>query len=54
MPEAFLEATSLVGDVGFARERLAALREAGVTGFNLNPVGANPLNTIETIKDLAG
>ena len=49
-----MKPTSLVGDVGYVRERLAAFREAGVTGFNLNPVGANPLTTIETNKDLAG
>lgn len=36
IPAAFLEETSLIGPESFVRERLAAYREAGVTGLNLN------------------
>jgi alkanesulfonate monooxygenase SsuD/methylene tetrahydromethanopterin reductase-like flavin-dependent oxidoreductase (luciferase family) len=39
VPEAFLEATSLVGPEGWVRERIAAWREAGVTALHVSFLG---------------
>jgi F420-dependent oxidoreductase-like protein len=50
IPSEFLEATSLVGDEGYVRERIQAHRDAGVTCLNITPVGDNPLALIEKIK----
>ena len=39
VPEAYLAATSLVGEPGFVSERVAALRESGVTSLNVSFIG---------------
>lgn len=53
VPADFLEATSLVGDEGFVRERVKAYKAAGVTRLSINPVGPRPLDLIEKIKNWA-
>jgi F420-dependent oxidoreductase-like protein len=39
IPQAFLDATSLVGPESFVRERLAAMRESGATALNVTFMG---------------
>ena len=44
IPQSYIDATSLVGPVGFVRDRLAALKESGVNALNVGFVG-------KTLKD---
>ncbi|GAA4580447.1 LLM class F420-dependent oxidoreductase [Planotetraspora phitsanulokensis] len=56
VPQELLEKMSLVGSEGHVRERLAAMREAGVTTLNVTPFGRTHeerLRLIEKIKTLA-
>lgn len=56
VPRELLAATSLVGPESFVRERLAAIREAGVTTLNVTPIAgthAERVRLIERIRDLA-
>jgi F420-dependent oxidoreductase-like protein len=50
VPDDLLEATSLCGPEGYVRERLAALKESGVTVLNVTPVGPDPVKLIEQVK----
>ena len=54
VPQEFLDATSMVGDEGYVRERIEAYRAAGVTRLQVHPVGENPLELIEKVKGWAG
>ncbi len=54
VPQEFLDATSMVGDEGYVRERIEAYRAAGVTRLQVPPVGENPLELIEKVKGWAG
>jgi F420-dependent oxidoreductase-like protein len=54
VPDEYLEATSMVGDEGFVRERIEAYREAGVTRLQIDPAGDDPLRTIERLKTMIG
>ena len=47
-----VEKTNLVGPVGYIKERLAAYKEAGVTHLSVNPVGEDPVKTIEKLRNL--
>jgi F420-dependent oxidoreductase-like protein len=49
VPAELIEATSLIGDEGFVKDRIAAYREAGVTILNVQPVGPNKMKDVETI-----
>ncbi len=40
IPQAYLDATSLIGEEGFVRDRLAALKEAGVTAVSAGFIGS--------------
>jgi F420-dependent oxidoreductase-like protein len=56
VPAELLELTSLIGPESYIRDRLAALREAGVTTLNVTPLaGTHPdrLRLIERIAELA-
>jgi F420-dependent oxidoreductase-like protein len=56
VPAALVEKTSLIGPLGYVKERLAAYREAGVTTLNvtaLSPTHAHRVKDIETIRSLA-
>lgn len=53
VPQAFLDATSLIGPEGFVRDRIAAYKAAGVTVLNVAPMGAEPAKTIELVKGWA-
>ena len=39
IPDSYLEATSLVGEEGFVRDRLQALKDSGVTSLNVSFLG---------------
>ncbi len=56
VPRELLSGVSLVGPEGFVRERLAALRESGVTTLNVVPLAATHADRvalIERVRDLA-
>jgi len=56
VPRELLERISLVGPEGLVRERLAAMREAGVTTLNVTPVAnthEDRVRLIERVRDLA-
>ncbi len=50
VPQEFLDATAMVGDEGWVRERVEAYRAAGVTHLSVQPVGPDPLGLIEKVK----
>ena len=57
VPAELLAGTSLVGPEGYVAERLAALKEAGVTTLNVTPIApshADRVALIEKVCDLAG
>ncbi|RCG32947.1 LLM class F420-dependent oxidoreductase [Sphaerisporangium album] len=56
VPRELLEKMSLVGPEGFVRDRIAALKESGVTTINVAPVApshAERLKLVEKVKELA-
>ena len=56
VPAALVEKTSLIGPLGYVKERLAAYRETGVTTLNvtaLSPTHAQRVRDIEAIRSLA-
>jgi F420-dependent oxidoreductase-like protein len=57
VPAALLEGTSLIGPRSLVAERIAAMRESGVTTLNVAPLArthAERVALIEEIRDLAG
>jgi len=57
VPAELLAGTSLVGPEGYVAERLAALKESGVTTLNVTPIAsahADRVRLIEKVRDLAG
>jgi F420-dependent oxidoreductase-like protein len=52
VPEAFIDAVSLVGPPSFVAERLAAFAAAGVTMLMVDPV-ADPVGTVVALRGLA-
>ena len=57
VPAELLERISLIGPGGFVAERVAALRESGVTTLNVTPLAATHAERvalIEKIRALAG
>jgi F420-dependent oxidoreductase-like protein len=57
VPADLLERISLIGPGGFVADRVAALRESGVTTLNVTPLAATHAERvalIEKIRDLAG
>jgi F420-dependent oxidoreductase-like protein len=57
VPQSLLEGISLVGPRSMVTERVAAMREAGVTTLNVSPLGATHADRvalIEQIRDIAG
>jgi F420-dependent oxidoreductase-like protein len=56
VPAELLEKMSLIGDEGFVRDRIAALKESGVTTLNVAPLGnthEERVRLIERVKELA-
>ncbi len=54
VPEEWLEKTSLVGPASYIKDRIAAYKEAGVTVLNVNPVGSDPVKTIDQLREIVG
>jgi F420-dependent oxidoreductase-like protein len=57
VPDEFLELTTLVGPRAFVVERVAALREAGVTHLQVKPVAVgstDAVHQIAALKDIVG
>jgi F420-dependent oxidoreductase-like protein len=57
VPASLLEGTALVGPRPLVAERLAAMRESGVTTLNVTPIAqthAERVRLIEQVRDLAG
>ena len=50
VPQDFLDATAMVGDEGWVRERVEAYAAAGVTRLQVTPVGGDQLALIEKVK----
>ena len=53
VPDALLRTVSLVGPPGHVAERIAALRESGVTGINAAPVAATVAQRVRDIAALS-
>lgn len=53
IPDAYLEATSLVGPEGFVRDRLQALKEHGVTSLNVGFLGTTSEERIKNCDKLS-
>ena len=56
VPYELLQKTSLIGTEGFVRDRLAALKESGVTTVNVTPIAADHparVRLIEKVRELA-
>jgi len=54
VPAEWLELANLVGPAGYVKERVAAFAEAGVTVLSINPVGPEPVATVEQLRGIAG
>ncbi|MGH3273540.1 MAG: LLM class flavin-dependent oxidoreductase, partial [Streptosporangiaceae bacterium] len=57
VPSSLLEGTSLIGPRSLVAERVAAMRESGVTTLNVAPLArthAERVALVEQIRDLAG
>ncbi len=54
IPAELVEKTTLIGDAGYLRERIAEYREAGVTSLNVSPLGNDHAATIATLRDILG
>lgn len=52
LPQEFLELANLCGPEGYVKERVEALRDAGVTNLNVNIVG-DPVEVIPKLKEWA-
>ncbi len=52
LPGEWLELSNLVGPKSYIKERVAAFREAGVTVLSVNPVGPNPVQQIELLREI--
>ncbi len=56
IPRELLESVSLIGPKSFVADRIAAMRESGVTTLNVAPLGtthADRVSLIEQVRDLA-
>jgi F420-dependent oxidoreductase-like protein len=51
LPDEFISHTNLIGPPEFVKERIAALREAGVTHLHVNPVGSDPVKLMAQLKE---
>jgi F420-dependent oxidoreductase-like protein len=51
LPDEFIAHTSLIGPPSFVKERIAALREAGVTHLHVMPVSSDPQKVLSQVKE---
>ena len=52
LPDELLEGTSLIGDEGYIRDRIAAFRDQGVTVLQVEPVGEDPVGDLRRLREL--
>jgi hypothetical protein len=52
VPAEWIEKANLVGPASYIRERVAAFKEAGVTVLAANPIGPDPVKTIEQLRTI--
>ena len=52
IPDSFIEATTLIGPEGFVKERLAALKESGVTTLNVMLTGNTTEERVQNLDKL--
>jgi hypothetical protein len=52
VPAKLLESLSLIGPESYVRERIAALKAAGVTLLDVQPIGPEPLRDVARVKEL--
>jgi F420-dependent oxidoreductase-like protein len=52
VPRDWLEKMNLVGTRSQVAERVAAFKEAGVTTLSINPIGKDPVRTVEQLRDI--
>ena len=50
IPDEYVDLATLTGDEGRVRERLQVYKDVGVTHFQIQPAGENPLEVIEKVK----
>jgi F420-dependent oxidoreductase-like protein len=50
VPGEMLELSHLVGPRSYIKERIGVYKEAGVTVLTINPVGPNPVETVESLR----
>ena len=50
IPDEYVDLVTLTGDEGRVRDRLQVYKEVGVTHFQIQQAGENPLQTIEKVK----
>jgi len=53
LPADFVDRATLIGPPGYVRERIAALRAAGVTHLHVNPVGNDVPKLLRQVKEWA-
>jgi F420-dependent oxidoreductase-like protein len=53
VPADLIRSISLIGPRGFVSERIAALKEAGVTTLAIHPLGDSHADQVRTVEDLA-
>ena len=49
-----VEKSTLIGDAGHLRERIAEHRAAGVTSLNVSPLGGDHPATIAALREIVG
>ena len=52
VPDALLEAMTIVGPPGYVRDRVAAMKEAGVTVLTTTPVSPDPVAMVAELRDI--
>ncbi|MFT5442365.1 MAG: F420-dependent oxidoreductase-like protein [Myxococcota bacterium] len=52
VPQSFIDATTLIGPAGFVNDRLAALKESGVTTLNAMLIGNDTKERVQTLDKL--
>ncbi len=51
LPDDFIDRATLIGPPGYVRERIAALRAAGITHLHVNPVGSDVPGLLARVKE---
>ncbi|GAA5156945.1 LLM class F420-dependent oxidoreductase [Pseudonocardia eucalypti] len=51
LPEEFIANSNLIGPPEFVRDRIAALRAAGVTHLHVTPIGSDPAKLLAQVKE---